>query len=212
MPTDKPLIKSAPRGFGGWQQNLSNAILKLIGWRYEVRLPDVKKYIVIAAPHTSNADWFMMLLFTRAVNFRLHWAAKDSLFRWPISGLMKTLGGIPINRRERTNLTQLVIEAINRSDEIALAFAPEGTRKKTPYWKSGFYHIALGSGIPIVMASIDYPSKTICVNEWFYPSGDPKADMDIVRRFYAGKRGRNAHQYAEPRLKAELENKDAPEA
>jgi 1-acyl-sn-glycerol-3-phosphate acyltransferase len=144
-----------------------------------------------------------MLLLTRAENLPFHWVGKDSIFRPPLGGLMRKVGGIAIDRSQRTNFVQQVIQAFDKADQLILIITPEGTRGKTEYWKSGFYHIALGAKVPIVLAGIDYPTKTVVADTSFYPSGDIREDMDFIRAFYAGKHGKFPNQQGIPRLAAE---------
>ena len=203
MASEANSLKSAPRGYGGLLRRLCSLILKWTGWTYNLQFPDTKKFIVIGAPHTSNLDWFLMFLLTRSADLYFHWLAKDSLFRPPLGGLMRKLGGISIDRSQRSNFVLQVINAFKAASELIIIIAPEGTRGKTKSWKSGFYYIALGANVPIVLAGIDFPTKTLTVDTWFYPSGDVKGDMDIVRTFYANKRGKYPDKQGEPRLAAE---------
>jgi 1-acyl-sn-glycerol-3-phosphate acyltransferase len=196
-------LKSAPRGYGNLLRWLCSLILKWAGWKYSVQFPDSQKFILIGAPHTTNWDWMLMFLVTRSANIYGHWLAKDSLFRPPLGGLMRRLGGISIDRSQRSNFVLQVINAFKAASELIIIIAPEGTRGKTNFWKSGFYYIALGANVPIALAGIDYPTKTLTVDTWFYPSGDVKGDMDIVRTFYANKRGKYPAKQGEPRLAAE---------
>lgn len=205
MPTETHTLKSTPRGFGGFLRIMSRQILKWTGWKYTFKFPDTNKFIIVGAPHTSNWDWVMMLLVTRAENLPFHWVGKDSLFRPPIAGLFRKLGGISIDRSQRTNFVQQVIHAFDITDQLILIITPEGTRGKTKFWKSGFYHIALGAKIPVLLAGIDYPTKTVTADTSFYLSGDIRKDMDFIRAFYGNKRGKFPQEQGEPRLAAEEE-------
>lgn len=205
MPTETHTLKSTPRGFGGFLRNLSRLILKWTGWKYIFKFPDTNKFIIVGAPHTSNWDWVFMLLVTRAENLPFHWVGKDTLFHPPLGGLFRKLGGISIDRSQRTNFVQQVIHAFDITDQLILIITPEGTRGKTKIWKSGFYHIALGANVPVLLAGIDYPTKTVIADTSFYLSGDVRKDMDFIRAFYANKRGKFPHQQGEPRLAAEEE-------
>ena len=205
MATDVNVLKSPPTGYGGFVRRLCSFILRRTGWSYELKFPDSPKFIIVGAPHTSNWDWILMFLITRAADLRFHWVAKDSFFRPPLGLLARRLGGIAIDRSKRNNFVQQVTDIFKAASELILIIAPEGTRSKTKYWKSGFYHIAHGAGIPIALGGIDYPSRTVMINSWFLPTGNISADMDIVRAFYAGKSGKFPEQQCEPRLSVEIE-------
>lgn len=203
LTAETQVLKSKPGGYGGFLRRFSKFILKRTGWKYHLQFPETKKFIIIGAPHTSNMDWLVMFLITRAENLPFHWLGKDDIFRPPLGGLMRKLGGISIDRSKHTNFVQQVVNVFNNSKELMIIITPEGTRGKTKFWKSGFYYIALGANVPIVLGGVDYPTKTLLVDKWFYPSGDVKSDMEIVREFYAGKRGKFPNQQGEPRLAAE---------
>jgi len=194
-----------PAAFGSVLRRICSLILRFTGWKYRIVLPETKKFVIIAAPHTTSWDFIIMFLVTRADDLRLNWVGKDSLFKGPFSGFFRWLGGIKVNRRTRNNFVQTAIEAFVENDQLMLVLAPEGTRSKTKIWKSGFYHIAMGAKVPILLASVDYPSKFLQADQTLMPTGNVKADMDIIRKFYAGKRGKHADQQDEPYLSAELE-------
>jgi 1-acyl-sn-glycerol-3-phosphate acyltransferase len=120
----------------------------------------------------------------------IRFMGKDSLFRGPLGPLMRSLGGIPVNRRERTNLVDLMAAKFEEYDGLIVGIAPEGTRRKTSHWKSGFYYIALKAHVPIMMAYLDYGNKVIGVGPGFTPSGNIHADFEIIREFYAGIKGK----------------------
>src|SRR3989304_3143146 len=140
-------------------KTFAHAILRALGWRVQVTLPGTNKYVLIGAPHTSNWDFVYMLLFKVATGLSPHWVGKDSMFRWPWGELWKKIGGIPVNRRSRNNFVDQMVEAFRQRDEMILVISPEGTRSKGGYWKSGFYYIALGAGVPIVLGFLDFGRK-----------------------------------------------------
>lgn len=183
-------------------QNLWYAWYKLMGWTAEYSEPDAKSYVVIVWPHTSNLDFLIGFIFSRAYPMPFpHFLAKESVFRGVLGKLGRAVGGIPVRRSERTNLVEQVTEAFKQNERLVLAITPEGTRSKTHYWKSGFYYMAQAANVPIVMATIDYGKKMIRYGSWFMPSGDIEADMEIIRRFYAGAQGRHPERQGEIRLK-----------
>lgn len=172
-------------------QRLAHFILRLIGWRTHAIRPHTSHYVIIGAPHTSNWDFGLMLLLMAAEQLPIRFLGKDSLFRGPLGPLMRSLGGIPVNRRERTNLVDQIAAKFEEYDDLIIGIAPEGTRRKTSHWKTGFYYIALKAKVPIAMAYLDYGNKIIGVGPNFMPSGDLKADFEIIRDFYTGIVGKN---------------------
>lgn len=178
-------------------QRLARFILRLIGWRTHVVHPRTSRYVLIGAPHTSNWDFGLLLLLIGAERLPIRFMAKDSLFRGPLGPLMRSLGGISVNRREHTNLVDQIAAKFEEFDDLIIGLAPEGTRKKTSHWKTGFYFIALKAKVPIVMAYLDYGNKVIGVGPSFMPSGDLKADFEIIREFYTGIVGKNSKMQGE---------------
>jgi len=159
-------------------------ILKLIGWKTVLIPPKEKKYVIIAAPHTSNWDFPLGILFMLTTDIKFRYMGKDALFKWPIKYIFEYLGGIPVDRSNRTNLTTRIANYIKSQDEVALALSPEGTRSKTEYWKSGFYYIALEAEVPIALATLDYGTKTLRVDDHIYPTGDIEKDMEYIQNYY----------------------------
>jgi len=182
-------------------QLLARAILKMLSWRLDVITHGPPKYVLIGAPHTSGLDLFFAILLMHATGIKLHWVAKDTLFRWPISGIMRWLGGIPVNRRSKNNFVQQIVDIFNRHDELIIAIAPEGTRSKADYWRTGFYYIALGAGVPIAMGFIDYREKVVGIGPMFFPGGDIHADFVQVQAFYDGKTGRRPGKKGDIKLR-----------
>jgi len=162
----------------------------MAGWRTQVIPPQTARYVLIGAPHTSNWDFVIMLLFMAAEGIPIRWIGKDSLFRGPMGILMRSLGGIPVNRQERTNMVDQVVAKFEEHDALVIGLSPEGTRKKTDRWRTGFYYIALKAEVPIVMAFIDYREKVCGFGPSIKATGDIEADFKIIREFYSGVVGR----------------------
>ncbi len=175
---DTPIIRTLMR----W---LSIIILKFSGWRTEGRMPEYPKLVLIAAPHTSNWDFPIMLFIAFSLRAKLYWMGKDALFQWPINRLFKWLGGIPIDRSKSNNVVAQSIEQFNRNDKLILTIPPSGTRKRVFYWKSGFYHIANGANVPIALGFLDYRRKVGGIGPIVTPTGDIEADMENIKAFYA---------------------------
>ena len=188
---DTPVVSSLLRAG-------SMAWLKAAGWTVQGELPARSaKAVLIAAPHTSNWD----LPYTLMVAFRLHlhiyWMGKASLFRWPFGAVMRWLGGIPVDRSKSNQLVATAAAAISAAEgPLQLVVPPEGTRGKTRHWKTGFYFIALQAQVPIVLAYMDYARKISGLGPVFVPTGDVEKDMQEIKRFYAGFRGRNEDQFS----------------
>jgi 1-acyl-sn-glycerol-3-phosphate acyltransferase len=181
-------------------QRIAHYILRLIGWRTHAIRPRKPSYVLIGAPHTSNWDFALMLLLMGAEQLPIRFMGKDSLFRGPLGPLMRALGGIPVNRQERTKLVDQIASKFEEYDELIIGIAPEGTRSKVAHWKTGFYYIALKAQVPIAMAYLDYGNKIIGVGPNFMPSGDLQADFEIIREFYSGIQGKNPKRQGEIRL------------
>lgn len=182
---------------------LARLFLRLAGWQVEGERPASKRYVMLGAPHTSNWDFIYMLAMARVLGIRVRWVGKHTLFRWPFGGLMRKLGGIPVNRASPGNFVNTVVSAFANEPEFELLIPPEGTRHFRPYWKSGFYRIAKAAGVPVVMAYVDYTRKAGGVGPSFMPSDDVTKDMDIIREFYANIRGAYPDQFSTPVLHEE---------
>lgn len=171
-------------------RGLSLLLLKICGWKTVGRMPDQPKFVMIVAWHTSNWDLFYGALVALALKADVVFLAKRELFRPPFGLLIKWLGGIPIERRESHHIVNQMVREYNKHERFILAIAPEGTRKKVPYWKSGFYRIAQGAGVPIQLAFLDYEKKCGGAGPLIYTTGDMERDMRVIRDFYATVRGK----------------------
>lgn len=159
-------------------------LLRLAGWRMEGGPPPADKYVLIAAPHTSNWDAPLMLAMALKQGLKLNWFVKDAFFKPPWGPLCRWLGAIAVDRSKNTNLVSQAIERFARVDRLTLAVPPEGTRGQTEYWKSGFYHIAVGAKVPISLAFLDYGRRVGSSGTLFHPCGDIYADMEKIRAVY----------------------------
>ncbi|MBN1666203.1 MAG: lysophospholipid acyltransferase family protein [Anaerolineales bacterium] len=175
-------------------QIVSRWIFQSIGWRTSVIHPGTARFVMIGAPHTSNWDFFLMLLMMSAERIPIRWLGKDTLFKWPLGALMRSLGAIPVNRRESTRLVDQIAALFAEKDDLIIGISPEGTRKRTAHWRTGFYYIALKAEVPIVMAYIDYQHKVCGLGPSFKPSGDIHADFELIREFYTGIMGKYPHK------------------
>jgi 1-acyl-sn-glycerol-3-phosphate acyltransferase len=169
---------------------LSKIILKLIGWRVDIALPDEKKFVLIGAPHTTNWDLPIGLLCLWSASIHLTWVAKKQLFAGPFDFFFRALGGIPVDRSVHTGFIEQIAHQFDNAEKMIFGLTPEGTRSKTAYWKTGFYYIALQAKVPICLAYVDYPSRTFSLGEMLYPSGDIVKDFELIKIFYQDKKGK----------------------
>ncbi len=182
-------------------QHIALAIAKLVGWRIVVPPSIPAKCIIVGAHHTSGSDFFITMLYLFASNLRFRWIAKDTAFRWPFGWLMRRLGGIPVTRATRNNFVDQIVAMYASTDRLRIAIAPEGTRSEAGYWRTGFYYIALGAGVPVMLGYADYRRKVVGIEAEIFPSGDIEADMAILREFFADKTPRYPHRQSEVRLR-----------
>jgi 1-acyl-sn-glycerol-3-phosphate acyltransferase len=190
---------------------LSLLFLRVTGWKAEGEKPVAKKYVLIAAPHTTNWDFFYVLAFARLYDIKISWVGKHTLFRWPFGALMRRLGGVSVRRDRRENVVEQMAKTFAQSDSLTLIVPAEGTRSWVPYWKSGFYHIANTAGVPIVMGYLDYKRKRGGFGPAITPSGNLRRDMDRIRAFYADKIGKYPANTGEVRLREEEAPVPVPE-
>jgi 1-acyl-sn-glycerol-3-phosphate acyltransferase len=177
--------------------------LWLFGWKICGEAATCRKFVLIAAPHTSGWDLPFMLATAFAMRVRISWFGKHSLFIPPWGWLLRKLGGFPVDRRAPHSLVRQMAERFKQSDALILAVPPEGTRKRVDVWKSGFYHIAAESGVPIGLGYLDYDRKLCGLGMFVWPSGNLRKDMDKIRDFYRPIRGKRPELQSEPRLREE---------
>lgn len=170
-------------------QSLARRVLGLFGWSL-LDLPErPAKAVVIAYPHTSNWDFPVTMLALLALRFRASWVGKDTMFLPGTGWLLKAIGGVPVNRRERTGFVERIVAEFEAREEFRLVIATEGTRSLQPGWKSGFYRIACAARVPVLMGVVDYARKEVGLLACLELSGDPDADMARIAACYAGRRG-----------------------
>ncbi|HRH63003.1 MAG TPA: 1-acyl-sn-glycerol-3-phosphate acyltransferase [Bacteroidia bacterium] len=158
---------------------------RLKGWKIGTPLPsDLKKCIVLAAPHTSNWDFVYGIVSVHLFKLKINYLAKRELFVWPIKNIFLQSGGIPVERKGHHHLVENMIELIKSRDSIILAIPPEGTRKAVKKWKTGFYHMAIGANVPVVLGYIDYKTRTAGFGPALFMSGDKEKDAKLIRSFY----------------------------
>lgn len=154
------------------------------GWTISGTLPPDPKFVIMGASHTSNWDFLVFLGAVQAMGRKIHFIGKHSLFRWPMGGFMRALGGIPVDRGARQDLVSQVVAQFDAHDELILVVAPEGTRSRTTEWKTGFYQIALRAGVPILAAGPDFPTKRGVFGPLIHPTGNYVEDMKPAFAFF----------------------------
>ncbi len=176
---------------------LAKTILRMTGWKVEGRFPDLPKFVVIGAPHTSNWDFMMFLGVIFYLRENVRFMGKAEVFRNPFGWFFYWCGGVPVDRSKSQGLVEQMVQACKASEQFILVIAPEGTRDKVREWKRGFYHIAKGAGTPIVLAIVDGARKVVSVGQIFNPTEDMEADMKAIHGFYADAVGINPHMTSE---------------
>ena len=186
-----PFITPALRG-------LSEFYLRLYRWHVMGQLPDIPKFVIVGAPHTSNWDFVMFLALAFVLKGDLRYMGKKELFYPPYGWFFRWCGGVPVDRSKPHGLVEQTVQAIQESDRFQLVITPEGTRKKVGKWKQGFYHIAKQADIPVVTGFVDSRTKTCGIGPTFTLTDDMETDIKSMQSFFKDKVGIN------PRLTSEL--------
>ncbi len=167
-------------------------LCRLLGWKIINDFPHhLDKYIIIAGPHTSNWDFPLGVAVKFAKGLQNRFIGKHTLFKPPFGFIFRALGGQPVDRTKSTNMVDTMIEVFNQEDKFVFALSPEGTRKRVSKWKTGFYHVALGAKVPIVMATLDFGRKQVLIDEPYYPTGDKETDFKHFHEFFKDVKGKN---------------------
>lgn len=162
---------------------------RLRGWTFVGVVPDIPKMVIIGAPHTSNWDFVLFLAALHQYKIKVSYIAKHSLFRWPFGYFFRALGGIPVNRTMPGGAVHQVASTFNRSDEMILVMAPEGTRGAAPHWKSGFWKIAQAANVPVVVAGVDRLTRQVSIGPTVDSRQSVGSFMEVIRDFFANKQG-----------------------
>ena len=160
-------------------------LFKILKWKIIGSFPkELKKYVIIAAPHTHWVDFPLGILVKWAEAAPVNYIGKASLFKPPFGLIFRWLGGAPVNRSESTNKVQAIVDVFNKNEKFILALSPEGTRKKVEKWKTGFYYIAKGANVPIVMATLDFKNKQVKISDPYYLTNDMEKDFDLFYTYF----------------------------
>lgn len=167
---------------------------KVLGWKVvgntNFSQAQIKKAVIIVAPHTSWHDFYMGILLRSVLNIRTNFVGKKELFVFPVGWFFRALGGAPIDRKTKENKVQAIAKLFSERDEFRMAMAPEGTRKKVKDWRTGFYYIAKEAKVPIIMLTLDFENKQNKISEPLYPTDDVKKDFELMHRFFEGVKGK----------------------
>lgn len=176
--------------------NIAARILRLMGWSVSITVPDVDKCIICVAPHTSNWDFVVGKLAYASVGRDAGFLMKAQWFFWPLGCFFRAIGGIPVQRKNKTvSLTDVVVEKFRTSRRMQLAITPEGRRSRTSQWHTGFLHIAKRAGVPIQLGVLDYAAKRVMIDHTFEPTGDIEADLRRVKEFYKPYKGKYPEKF-----------------
>lgn len=170
--------------------NLAGWILKKAGWKFEINIPPTPKCVIAIAPHTSNWDFILGELAIRSVGMKAGFLMKDTWFFFPLGYFMRAIGGIPVKQSKNTRVTDSVVAEFNSHDELVIGVTPEGTRSPREKWRTGFMHIAREANVPLALAYIDYPSRTVCIDRFYELTGDVDADMAGIKEYFSHYTGR----------------------
>ena len=186
MPGVPVLGPNVPQRGNAFSRAVGRLGFSLFRFHFEGSWPDLPRLVVIVAPHTSNWDFVIGLFGKLALGLRLRFIAKHTLFRGPLGWFLLWLGGIPVDRKAAGGVVESAVEALRAAQKLLLVITPEGTRRKTREWKSGFHRIACGAGVPILPVAFDYRKRAIIFEPVFEPTGDYTADLAALRsRFEA---------------------------
>jgi len=182
---------------------LAALIFKIAGWSVNWKLPEgVHRCVMIAAPHTSNWDFFYARLAFYQLQIPLRFTVKKEWLRFPVGGLMRAMGAIGIDRTpknpgdERPSMTEAMAQLFTDNDRLVVMVTPEGTRKLRTEWKTGFYYVAVKAGVPVGLGYLDYQKKEAGVGKMVYPSGDRDKDLREIMDFYRPIVGKHPEKFS----------------
>lgn len=183
------------------RRNIARVALRATGWKAVGEVPG--RGVLVGAPHTSNWDWVLTILLAWTYGIHIRLLVKKELFKGPLAWLLRSTGAVELDRKNPSATIKQLISEADDDDSWLLGLAAEGTRDRGEYWKSGFYRIAQQTGLSITLAFIDAPTRRVGWGPTFHPSGDVRADMDLVRDFYADKTGIRPEGFTPPLLREE---------
>jgi 1-acyl-sn-glycerol-3-phosphate acyltransferase len=176
---------NVPRAHGRFVAAVGRFMMAIRGWRVEGEVPDIPKMVLIVAPHTSNWDFLTGLWVKLALRMGARFIGKHTLFRWPLGVVMRWLGGVPVDRSAAAGVVEETARVLRGSERMTLVLAPEGTRRRTDRWKSGFHRIAVAAGVPILLVGLDYSRKVVFFGPLVQPTGDYERDLAHIQSHYS---------------------------
>lgn len=188
---------NVPRRGSALSRTFWRGVAGAIGWRVDGVVPDVAKLVIVVAPHTSNLDFFIGMILKLAIGIDIRWLGKHTIFRRPVAGILRALGGIPVDRHAPKDTVEQIAEEIGRNDAIFLGLSPEGTRRRVERWKTGFYRIALAARLPILPVALDYRVRAARVGPLFAPTGRMDEDVLALGAFFTAPMARRPELYNE---------------
>jgi 1-acyl-sn-glycerol-3-phosphate acyltransferase len=186
-----------PRRGGRLAPWIAGRILALAGWRMGGELPPIARFVIIVAPHTSNWDFILGVLAMFITDVRASWLGKHTIFRFPVAPFLRWIGGEPIDRSVRQGTVEVAIERFQSRPEWVLALSPEGTRRRVERWKTGFYRIAVGAGVPIVPVALDYRMRVVAIMAPVSPDQDETAGVARIRSLFRREMAKYPERFAE---------------
>jgi 1-acyl-sn-glycerol-3-phosphate acyltransferase len=187
---------------------IGKTVLRLSGWSEGSGPPEEEKFVLVAAPHTSNWDFPLMMAYAFAYDVDISWLGKHTLFKPPFGWIFQKLGGVSVDRRSRHNVVEQLAKEFENHDRLIITVSPEGSRGRRDFWKSGFYEIARAAKVPVVLSILDYGRKHGGFGPAIELTGDRKADMDKIRAFYAEVTACEPENFGPIRLKNEESSSD----
>ncbi|OAM36382.1 glycerol acyltransferase [Eikenella sp. NML080894] len=204
-----PLPPQVPRRDGGISRRVATALLRLLGWRVAGSVPDVAKCVVVAVPHTSNFDGLYVLPALLALDLKMSIFGKKSLFAVPgLAAFLRWAGVMPLDRERAGGVVDEAVAAFRRSEQLFLGISPEGTRHAAPKWKSGYWRIARGAGVPVLPVAIDYGRREVRFLPLFTPTADMAADHAALAALFRGIEPKHKHRLSLPLREAQMAETD----
>jgi 1-acyl-sn-glycerol-3-phosphate acyltransferase len=186
-----PVPPRTPRRHSKLVRALARGAMRIGGWRMAGAFPDLDKVVMIAAPHSSAWDAIWGLLVKVGLGLDIKFMAKQELFWWPLGNLLRALGGLPTDRHAPNGVVGQMVQRYRDSEKFWMVLAPEGTRKRVEKWKTGFWHVAVGAGVPVVCVYFHYPERIVGIGETMTMSGNLDADMARIREYYKPFQGKH---------------------
>ncbi|HSH03983.1 MAG TPA: 1-acyl-sn-glycerol-3-phosphate acyltransferase [Anaerolineae bacterium] len=184
-----------PHRGNGVTKFMGRGAYRLFGWKMSGHVPDIRHALVLGAPHTSTWDLPVALATVAATQFSFNWLGKHTIFEGPLGPMWQWLGGVPVNRQGNLGVVSQIVNMFEERDFLWLLISPEGTRKKTERWRTGFYYIAQEANVPIIPVALDFGTKCVHLLEPFYPTGDLEADMTFLQGLYQPDMARNPERF-----------------